>query len=258
MAQQWTWESVSESLRGEWREFVRVCNRRFRDLQNKIASLVSLPVGGGTTNVLSKWDSAGTGLADSGWSDSGSLLTAARPVDLGGTLGGANFVPAYPSAPVNGTYIVRILGTVTVGGGDGLAVHTAMDGAGSPSGVITSPVFNLSANNQAVYGLISGPRITPGGFTSAAPRTILVQGPRDTAGAAIGAGGLDGTAYGIEIDNIEAGTVANYAIKTGTGLVSLGDDVDFNQNQGLEFVVENRTSDPASPVTGQLWIRTDL
>jgi hypothetical protein len=34
--------------------------------------------------------------------------------------------------------------------------------------------------------------------------------------------------------------------------------VEFAQQQGLQFVVENRTSDPGSPVTGQLWIRTDL
>lgn len=40
--------------------------------------------------------------------------------------------------------------------------------------------------------------------------------------------------------------------------ILLRDDVDFNQYEGLQFVVENRTSDPSSPVTGQLWIRTDL
>lgn len=34
--------------------------------------------------------------------------------------------------------------------------------------------------------------------------------------------------------------------------------VDFVQQQALQFVVENRTSDPASPVPGQLWFRTDL
>lgn len=34
--------------------------------------------------------------------------------------------------------------------------------------------------------------------------------------------------------------------------------VEFSQQQALQFVVENRTSDPGSPVTGQLWLRTDL
>jgi len=35
-------------------------------------------------------------------------------------------------------------------------------------------------------------------------------------------------------------------------------DVDFNQQQATAFVVENRTSDPSSPVDGQIWLRTDL
>lgn len=226
MANQWTWETVTEGLAGEWREFIRLCNRRLKDLQVKVASLVSYPVGGGTANVLSRWDSTGTGLADSGWSDSGSLLTAARPVDLGGTLGGANFVPAYPSAPVNGTYMVRVLGSITSSGGDGLAVHTAMAGGGSPSGFISSPVFNLSANGQSVYGVITGPRITPGSYTGAVAYGLLVQGPRDTAGAAIAAGVLDSTAYGILVDDINAGSTTNYAIKTGVGRHSFGDDIE--------------------------------
>ena len=34
--------------------------------------------------------------------------------------------------------------------------------------------------------------------------------------------------------------------------------LEFAQKQALSFVIENRTSDPANPVTGQLWLRTDL
>ena len=34
--------------------------------------------------------------------------------------------------------------------------------------------------------------------------------------------------------------------------------VDFSQQQAISFRVENRTSDPASPATGQIWLRTDL
>ncbi len=34
--------------------------------------------------------------------------------------------------------------------------------------------------------------------------------------------------------------------------------VEFAKQQALQFVVENRTSDPASPVDGQIWLRTDL
>jgi len=35
-------------------------------------------------------------------------------------------------------------------------------------------------------------------------------------------------------------------------------NVDFNQKQAITLVVENRTSDPGSPVNGQIWLRTDL
>ena len=34
--------------------------------------------------------------------------------------------------------------------------------------------------------------------------------------------------------------------------------VEFAQQQAVQFVIENRTSDPGSPVTGQIWLRTDL
>lgn len=34
--------------------------------------------------------------------------------------------------------------------------------------------------------------------------------------------------------------------------------VNFNDQQATSFRIENRTSDPASPTVGQLWLRTDL
>jgi hypothetical protein len=34
--------------------------------------------------------------------------------------------------------------------------------------------------------------------------------------------------------------------------------VEFNQQQALQFRIENRTSDPGSPAVGQMWLRTDL
>jgi hypothetical protein len=34
--------------------------------------------------------------------------------------------------------------------------------------------------------------------------------------------------------------------------------VDFAQEQALQFVIENRTSDPGAPVAGQIWLRQDL
>ncbi len=34
--------------------------------------------------------------------------------------------------------------------------------------------------------------------------------------------------------------------------------VEFNKQQALQFVIENRTADPSTPVDGQIWLRTDL
>lgn len=35
-------------------------------------------------------------------------------------------------------------------------------------------------------------------------------------------------------------------------------NVNFNQKQAITLVIENRTSDPGTPVDGQIWLRTDL
>lgn len=34
--------------------------------------------------------------------------------------------------------------------------------------------------------------------------------------------------------------------------------IQFSQQQGLQFRIENRTSDPGSPAVGEVWFRTDL
>jgi hypothetical protein len=52
-----------------------------------------------------------------------------------------------------------------------------------------------------------------------------------------------------------ATTVQAYTLDTFANPVA---SLDFAQQQTLQFVIENRTSDPGSPVTGQIWLRTDL
>lgn len=34
--------------------------------------------------------------------------------------------------------------------------------------------------------------------------------------------------------------------------------IEFSEQQALQLAVENRTSDPSTPVDGQIWLRTDL
>jgi hypothetical protein len=61
------------------------------------------------------------------------------------------------------------------------------------------------------------------------------------------------TEDGVLKDGLTVGTGANNLVQRDSN-----QHIEFNQKQGLQFVVENRTSDPASPVTGQMWFRTDL
>ncbi len=35
-------------------------------------------------------------------------------------------------------------------------------------------------------------------------------------------------------------------------------NIDMNQNEIQQLVIENRTTDPGSPVAGQIWFRTDI
>jgi len=42
------------------------------------------------------------------------------------------------------------------------------------------------------------------------------------------------------------------------GNVNVNGEINFNQNEAKNMALENRTSDPPTPVVGQMWIRTDL
>ncbi|MBN2543227.1 hypothetical protein JXI42_10215 [bacterium] len=59
-------------------------------------------------------------------------------------------------------------------------------------------------------------------------------------------------------DSVGIGTTTPGAKLDVNGDVNIEGDVDFNQNEAKNFRIENRTSDPASPLPGQMWIRTDL
>lgn len=42
------------------------------------------------------------------------------------------------------------------------------------------------------------------------------------------------------------------------GTHKLTANIDFNDNQALNFILENRTDDTGMTVTGQMWFRTDV
>lgn len=66
----------------------------------------------------------------------------------------------------------------------------------------------------------------------------------------IDSGAVDAT----EVANL-ATTVQAYTLDTFANPVAA---MDFAQQQSQRFVIENRTSDPGTPVAGEIWLRTDL
>jgi hypothetical protein len=72
------------------------------------------------------------------------------------------------------------------------------------------------------------------------------------------------TGNALKVIRVNAGETAYEAATGGAGdfladgSVPMTGDLDFAQNQALQFVLENRTSDPGAPVAGQMWLRTDL
>jgi hypothetical protein len=65
---------------------------------------------------------------------------------------------------------------------------------------------------------------------------------------------LSGTKTAAFISDLAA-TVQAYTLDTFADPVA---SVDFGQQQALRMRIENRTSDPGAPATGEIWLRTDL
>jgi len=63
-----------------------------------------------------------------------------------------------------------------------------------------------------------------------------------------------GTQLAATISNL-ATTVQAYTLDAFADPVAA---VDFGQQQALRLRIENRTSDPGAPATGEIWLRTDL
>lgn len=105
-------------------------------------------------------------------------------------------------------------------------------------------------NNSAGTTLF---KITDTGTITTKGNTVWHAG-NDGAGSGLDADTLDGTdSSGFAAANHNHdGTYVNEAGDSMTG--SLG----MNQNQITGFVMDKRTTDPTTPVVGQLWYRTDL
>ena len=85
---------------------------------------------------------------------------------------------------------------------------------------------------------------------------------RDTAsatGGAYGAAGGGGVSDGDKGDITVSGGGTVWTLDlTLDAIPAPVASVDFAQQQALRFRIENRTSDPAAPAVGEVWLRTDL
>ncbi|MBP8231749.1 MAG: hypothetical protein KAY22_05545 [Rhizorhabdus sp.] len=144
------------------------------------------------------------------------------------------------------------------GGGDLLAANNLSDVANAGTALSNLGGQPLDAELTAIAGLTSAadslPYFTGSGAAALTTLTSAARGLLDDANAAamlatIGAAAashasthMNGGADELTLDDLGEPTAA----------------VNFNGQQATSLVIENRTSDPGAPATGQIWLRTDL
>jgi hypothetical protein len=137
--------------------------------------------------------------------------------------------------------------------GHGGAVITGTTGALGDVLTITS-TSPLTATWGPVTGSGTGDVVGPSSATdNAVARFDLATGKLlQNSVLIVGDTGVvtGGTWQGTRLTGPYAPVLSNIEAPTGS--------VNFAQQQATSFVIENRTSDPASPVAGQIWLRTDL
>lgn len=148
-------------------------------------------------------------------------------------------------APADATYLVT---TSNAELSNEVVVGTSP--AGELGGTWASPTVDAShsgsthAATQAAAEATAAGALT-GHAAAADPHTVYQL--ESQKGSANGYAGLD------------AGSkVAAANLPSLDGITAAAASVNFNGQQATSFRVENRTSDPGTPTTGQIWLRTDL
>jgi hypothetical protein len=233
--QQWTWGAVTNSLRGGLAEFVAVCNRRLKALEvflrNPTTDTLNIR-GTETSNRGLLWLAGAILDSTAALIKSGFYLTTR----VSGAYGGGAYIFPTLIYTANGDYMF------------GAYIGSSAIETGGKTGI-----------NYESLGIGGGPDTITGGGNFALSNGLLIAHPSTAMAAATMT-----ERVGLEIQSqyygalVPGGGTAVYALRTGTGLVSFGDNVDFTDNQALNFRIENRTSDPGTPTVGELWLRTDL
>ena len=116
------------------------------------------------------------------------------------------------------------------------------------------PGSSLTTLNTVVTGAGALPWINVAGINALTIKTTLASGDyfiiEDSASSYAKKKATLSSFNSVLVDLANAQTI--------TGAKTLGANLNFAQYQGISLVLENRTSDPSSPVVGQIWFRTDL
>ena len=118
----------------------------------------------------------------------------------------------------------------------------------------TDTVFGWVSSDDESLTLTGGLKL---GTNTTPTETLDVEGTADISDAtATGALTVNGTA-----DVTGAATLSDTLTVTGAtthdGTTTFNAGVDFNGNEATALTLETRTSDPTSPATGRIWVRTD-
>ena len=175
---------------------------------------------------------------------------------LGDTGANAGFVTGCHTAVMSGDNV----DCISIDGANWRIHHNILKASGTgvvirvgTSGEKTAITGN-DLNNQEVHTSASlGSNFIVGNTDDGTLTTHATDIVLQTAG---GGGGVTDGVYG-DITVTGGGTVWTLDL-TLDAIPDPVASVDFAQQQALRFRIENRTSDPASPAVGEVWLRTDL
>ena len=155
----------------------------------------------------------------------------------------------------------------TIGAGTGggsvtsVSVTTANGVSGSVATATTTPAITLTLgaitpSSVASVGAVTGANLS-GTNTGDQTSIVGITGTKAQFDTAVTDGNI------LYVGDAPTAHAASHKLG-GSDVILLNEfgnptaSVEFNQQQALQFRLENRTSDPGSPAVGQMWLRTDI